>query len=163
MRAFNSVLAVLPLLVLGACDSARPSPALSPAATTETPVQTPTQTPAPTPGDPAQPAQACDVLVSFTSICCGVNQPLRERIDALIAADARVASFSTHSWGREGEFDLCLVTRDPAQAAGLTRDIAAVIASDNRAPPVHVSQGGKPQVGYRPPADLPSDQRLPGT
>lgn len=156
MRAFNSVLAVLPLLVLGACDSARPSPALSPAATTETPVQTPDQT-------PADPAQSCDVLVSFTSLCCGVNQPLRARIGELIAADARVASVSEHPWGREGEVDLCVRTRDPAQAAALTRDIAAVIASDGRAPPVHVSQGGKPQAGYRPPADLPSDQRLPGT
>ena len=110
-----------------------------------------------------QSARACSVLVSFASVCCGINQPLRTRIDELIASDDRVASMTVHPWGREGEIDLCLGTRSEADAAGLARDIVAVIHSDNRAPPVTVRQGGKPQVGYVTAPDLSVARPVPGS
>lgn len=150
----------LPLvLALCACDSARPSAVISNPATLEAPVQT---------LDPAKAnatpdAKACDVLVSFASVCCGINQPLQERINQLVASDVRIGSVTSHPWGREGEIDLCLHTRNEADAAGLARDIAAIIRSDNRAPPVTVRQGGKPQSGYVTPPDLSVEQRVPGT
>ena len=153
------IMAALPILMTGACEPPRPSPTTSFSETQEAPmppiVQSQTDlTPAP---------EACNVVVSFASICCGVNQPLQVRINDLVASDGRVASVSSHPWGREGEIDLCIRTRSAADAAGLTRDIGAIIASDERAPPVTVRQGGKPQAGYSPPADLSVEQRVPGT
>ena len=150
------LLIALPILTAGACEGAHPSPPTAPYQAESEPVQ------------PAMPVRTdvpgrCDVLVSFTSVCCGVNQPLQTRITDLVTSDARVASTSSHPWGREGEVDLCVRARSPRVADSLTRDISAAIASGGRGPPVTVRRGGKPQTGYTPPVDLSVEQRLPGT
>lgn len=149
------ILTVIPVLLLGACDAARPSPVTSSSEPGNATMQPAASNQATT--------ETCDVLVSFTSICCGVNQPVQTRINDLVASDSRVSSVKAHPWGREGEVDLCIRTHGAADAAGLIRDIQAIIASGQSGPPVSVLAGGKPQVGFTAPVDLSTDQRLPGT
>jgi hypothetical protein len=159
MMVRSLIMIALPILMAAACESPRPSSTTSFSETQEAPMQPIVQSQT----DPAHVPEMCNVVVSFTSVCCGVNQPLQARINDLVASDGRVASVSSHPWGPEGEIDLCIRTRSAVDAAGLTRDIEAVIASDERAPPVTVRQGEKPQAGYSPPADLSVEKRVPGT
>ena len=155
----KSIVVVLPVLSLWACDPVRSSSVISSVESQEAHVKLND----PLQAEAGETAELCNVVVSFTSVCSGVNQPLQIRVNDLVASDSRIVSTSMHPWGREGEVDMCLRTRNVADAGSLTRDIEAIIASDRRAPPVTVRQGVKPQTGYAPPADLSTDQRVPGT
>lgn len=75
---------------------------------------------------PVDPSQ-CDVVVSFGSVCCGIDQDTRAKITEYVSADRRVTGSSERRWGREGEIDLCLVTRSGADADSLVRDLAAMV------------------------------------
>jgi hypothetical protein len=52
------------------------------------------------------------LVVSFYSICCGIDHEARERLDKFIGqyekTKRRQLAKSTVNWGREGEIDYCL-------------------------------------------------------
>lgn len=159
MIFYKLAVAIFPILSLWACDPVRPSSVVSSFESREAYVQSIE----PTHISSEEAVDSCNVVVSFTSVCCGVNKPLETRINDLVASDVRVISSSAHPWGREGEVDLCVRTKNTADAGSLTRDIEAIIASDRRAPLVVVRQGGRPQAGDTPHRDLSTEQRVPGT
>lgn len=61
---------------------------------------------------PAMTAEGCDLIVSFGSKCCGIDQDAKTKISAFLADDDRVVDVSERRWGREGEVDLCVAIRD---------------------------------------------------
>lgn len=75
---------------------------------------------------PIDPSQ-CDVVASFGSVCCGIDQDTHAKITRYVSADRRVTGSSERRWGREGEIDLCLITRSGADADSLARDLTAMV------------------------------------
>ncbi|MBL0948466.1 hypothetical protein [Brevundimonas sp.] len=53
----------------------------------------------------------CTLVVRFASKCCGIDQQTRGRVADFLRSDPRVVSVTEHSWGREGEVDVCVQTR----------------------------------------------------
>lgn len=101
----------------------------------------------PMPDVPSGPAtgERCDVTVSFGSVCCGIDQPTKQRITEYVAADRRVSGTSERRWGREGEIDLCIATRSDPD--GLTRDLTARIPTrpeGSSTGTTHVYRGNAP-------------------
>jgi len=45
-------------------------------------------------------------VVSFNSVCCGTDHAASGRLDAALAGSK--AKVSGESWGKEGEFDVCV-------------------------------------------------------
>jgi hypothetical protein len=56
--------------------------------------------------------QTSRLVVSFYSICCGINQQAQEKLDAFIndygKAKGRQLTKKAAHWGKEGEIDYCL-------------------------------------------------------
>lgn len=56
--------------------------------------------------------QRARLIVSFSSICCGINHNAREKLDNFISnyekMRGRQLAKATVLWGREGEIDYCL-------------------------------------------------------
>jgi len=53
----------------------------------------------------------CDVTIRFASYGAGIDRSLAERVAAAVKSDRDVAGSQRKSWGREGEYDLCLTAR----------------------------------------------------
>lgn len=70
-------------------------------------------------------AERCDIVVSFGSVCCGIDQDARTRISVYLDGDRRVAGVSERRWGKEGEIDLCVAARSDTD--GLLSDLAAMV------------------------------------
>jgi hypothetical protein len=76
----------------------------------------------------------CTLTVAFSSYGAGIDNGARVRIEQLVRADRGVRAFSPHPWGREGEVNLCVLTRTNADAVRLSRRIRALIPAHPRGP-----------------------------
>lgn len=72
-------------------------------------------------------AQSCDIQVSFGSACCGIDSETFEKMKSLIMRAPEVSEALTWSWGKEGERDLCLRTKDAAGATKLYQALSAML------------------------------------
>lgn len=62
---------------------------------------------------------ACEVKVRFGSFASGIDRDAFTAIQDALSADERVAAVDVRTWGREGERDLCVALRRPADAAAV--------------------------------------------
>ena len=57
-------------------------------------------------------SQTRRLVVSFTSICCGIDREAKEKLDDFITkyekTNGKQLATSSVKWGREGEIDYCL-------------------------------------------------------
>lgn len=83
---------------------------------------------------PAEPAEACSVSVRFGSYAMGIDQGAAARIEALLSKSKDVKEVTRGGGGREGEYALCVIARDPAGAARLFDGIAALLPERPRGP-----------------------------
>jgi hypothetical protein len=65
------------------------------------------------------PNAVCDVQISFSSACCGINGRALEGVRATVGRAAGVTNAIEWSWGREGEKGICVKTATPAAADAL--------------------------------------------
>lgn len=79
-------------------------------------------------------AGTCNVTVRFGSYAMGIDAGAAASIDKLLAADPDVTGAGRSAWGREGEYTLCISTRDPAAANRLVGRIATLLPAQPRGP-----------------------------
>jgi hypothetical protein len=94
---------------------------------------------------------ACPLVITFASYGAGIDNPTRERVQALLVSDRRVAGFETSRWGREGEVTLCVRTRAPADAASLFNRVRGMLPPRPRGP---ISLSTRAGLTYSSPAPL---------
>jgi hypothetical protein len=82
---------------------------------------------------PAPEAARCDLTVSFGSYAMGIDKPALAAVRSLLA-DRAVRTVEERRWGMEGEMNLCVRTRQPADAELLLRRIRAVLPAAPRGP-----------------------------
>ena len=83
---------------------------------------------------PGPGADDCPLSIRFGSYAMGIDRPALAAVEALLAADAAVASVERRSWGLEGEVTLCARLSDEAAAEPLARRIAALLPAAPRGP-----------------------------
>jgi hypothetical protein len=83
---------------------------------------------------PADPVAACNVTVRFGSYAMGIDTATAAAVDALLAKSRDVKEVSRSSAGREGEYALCISTRDAAGAERLFASLAALLPERPRGP-----------------------------
>jgi len=76
----------------------------------------------------------CTLRVAFSSYGAGIDNAARARIERLVRTDRGVRAFTPHRWGREGEVNLCVLTRTHADAVRPSRRIRAMIPAHPRGP-----------------------------
>ena len=91
---------------------------------------------------PAEAEAACQVTVRFGSYAMGIDTGAAKAIDALLAGNADVTGVTRTGAGREGEYVLCVQTRDKAQAARLVEQIRPLLPAKPRGP-ISVEGPGK--------------------
>jgi hypothetical protein len=70
---------------------------------------------------------SCDVKVSFGSYGMGTDREAAKSIEAYIDGNASIKKNERHSWGLEGEYDLCLTIPSPAAADAAYTAIKAFV------------------------------------
>jgi hypothetical protein len=65
------------------------------------------------------PAARCDVTIKFGSYGAGIDRPLADKVATAIKADRDVARADRKPWGREGEYDLCLMAKPGRDARAM--------------------------------------------
>lgn len=80
----------------------------------------------------------CPLVVDFASYGAGVDDQLRQRVEALLSDDPAVRNVNHYTWGREGEVALCVEVASTEDAERLAQVIIALLPSKPRGP-VHVS------------------------
>jgi hypothetical protein len=89
------------------------------------------------------PAQAaCSVTVSFGSYAMGIDAGAAAAIDKLLASSKDVKTVTRTGGGREGEYALCVQTRNKADAARVVEQIRAILPAKPRGP-IRVEGAGK--------------------
>jgi hypothetical protein len=83
---------------------------------------------------PVEKAAACDVTIRFGSYAVGIDATTAAAIDKLLAGDRNVKEVTRSARGREGEYALCISTRDAAAAARLVDRIATLLPERPRGP-----------------------------
>lgn len=83
---------------------------------------------------PAGQEAACSVTVRFGSYAMGIDAATATAVDRLLSGNAAVKDVSRSSAGREGEYALCIATRDAAAARRLVEEIAALLPARPRGP-----------------------------
>ena len=83
---------------------------------------------------PPAPAAACSVTVRFGSYAMGIDTAAAAEIDTILAGNANVKSVTRSAWGREGEYTLCVATRDATGAVRLMKQLAAVLPQSPKGP-----------------------------
>jgi hypothetical protein len=94
---------------------------------------------------------ACVVRVDFTSLAAGPDYETWNTVRAYIAVSKDIHLAEAWTWGREGEFSLCLQIDEASRADTVVADLAAIIPKDpvGKAGPTHVirpSAGKPPQT-----------------
>jgi len=77
---------------------------------------------------------SCPLTIAFASYGAGIDNPLRERVQAMLVGDRSVTGFQADRWGREGEVTLCVRTRATPDAARLFHQVRALIPAQPRGP-----------------------------
>lgn len=83
---------------------------------------------------PVEPATGCSVTVRFGSYAMGTDTGTAAAVGKLLEGDRDVKEVSRSAAGREGEFALCISTRDTAAAARLFARIEALLPERPRGP-----------------------------
>ena len=83
---------------------------------------------------PADPAARCSITVSFGSYAMGIDTAAAAAVDKLLAENKAVNHVSRTGAGREGEYGLCISTRDAAASTRLFERIAALLPARPRGP-----------------------------
>jgi hypothetical protein len=83
---------------------------------------------------PAEAEAACHVTVRFGSYAMGIDAPAAAAIEKLVAGSPDVTAVSRLGEGREGEYALCVRTRDPGGAARLAERIRPLLPREPRGP-----------------------------
>ena len=83
---------------------------------------------------PAEQAADCSVTVRFGSYATGIDSAAAAAVDRLLAESPEVTNVSRSAAGREGEYGLCITTRDAAAASRLLHRIAALLPARPRGP-----------------------------
>ena len=91
---------------------------------------------------PAEPAAACSVTVRFGSYAMGIDAATAAAVDKLLAGSGDVTDVSRSAAGREGEYALCVATRDAAGAARIFNAVAALLPPKPRGP-IEVEGAGR--------------------
>jgi glutamate synthase domain-containing protein 2 len=91
---------------------------------------------------PAEAEAACQVTVRFGSYAMGIDSGAAKAIDALLAGSPDVTNITRTGAGREGEYVLCVQTRDKAKAARLVEQIRPLLPVKPRGP-ISVEGPGK--------------------
>ena len=77
---------------------------------------------------------ACSVTVRFGSYAMGIDAGAAAAIDKRVAADPNVTGVTREGAGREGEYALCIRTRDKAAAARLAQSLGPLLPAKPRGP-----------------------------
>jgi hypothetical protein len=83
---------------------------------------------------PVEPTAACSITVRFGSYAMGIDAPTAAAVDKLLAGNRDVKEVSRSAAGREGEYALCISTRDTAAAARLVEGIATLLPQRPKGP-----------------------------
>jgi hypothetical protein len=83
---------------------------------------------------PTEPVAACSVTIRFGSYAMGIDAATAAAVDKLIAGNRDVKEVSRSAAGREGEYALCISTRDAAAATRLFDRVAALLPERPRGP-----------------------------
>jgi hypothetical protein len=83
---------------------------------------------------PVEPAAACDVAIRFGSYAMGIDAATAAAVDKLLAGNRDVKEVTRSAQGREGEYALCISTREAAAAARLVDRIATLLPERPRGP-----------------------------
>jgi hypothetical protein len=83
---------------------------------------------------PVEPAAACSVTIRFGSYAMGIDTATAAAVDSLLAGNRDVKEVTRSAEGREGEYALCISTRDTAAAARLIDGIADLLPERPRGP-----------------------------
>ncbi len=86
------------------------------------------------PADTAADAAQCGVTVRFGSYAMGIDRGAAAAVDHLLAESREVKGVSRSAAGREGEYALCVSTRDAAGANRLFERIVALLPPKPRGP-----------------------------
>jgi hypothetical protein len=84
-------------------------------------------------------AAPCSVKIDFGSYCCGVDGETKAAMERYLQGARGVVSSTAERWGREGESTRCVVTRTPADAERIFRDLSAMVPPVARRGPVTVT------------------------
>jgi hypothetical protein len=79
-------------------------------------------------------AAACSVTIRFGSYAMGIDTASAAAVDNQLADNEDVTSVARSGAGREGEYALCVSTRDTAAAARLVDRITALLPLKPRGP-----------------------------
>lgn len=84
------------------------------------------------------------VIVSFTSICCGIDQEAVRIVDEVLDHLAFDKNVTRRPWGREGEFDLCISTDNKLAAERVFHTLVLSVPINPTRPPTTIRiPGGK--------------------
>jgi hypothetical protein len=83
---------------------------------------------------PVEPAAACSVTIRFGSYAMGIDGATAAAVDKLLAGNRDVKEVTRSAEGREGEYALCISTRDAGAAARLVERMAALLPERPRGP-----------------------------
>jgi hypothetical protein len=77
---------------------------------------------------------ACHVTISFGSYAMGIDREAAAAIEAMLAGSADAEEVTRTGGGREGEFALCVQSRDKAAALRLVERIRPLLPAKPRGP-----------------------------
>ena len=80
------------------------------------------------------PAAACSVTIRFGSYAMGIDGATEAAVEKLLADNRDVKEVTRSAAGREGEYALCISTRDAAATARLFDGVAALLPERPRGP-----------------------------
>ena len=83
---------------------------------------------------PSDAQAACDVTISFSSYAMGIDRKAAEAIEKLLAGSADAQEVTRSGGGREGEYALCVQSRDKAAASRLVERIRPLLPAKPRGP-----------------------------
>lgn len=98
---------------------------------------------------PAPAEAACSVTISFGSYAMGIDAGAAAAIDELLASSSVVKAVTRTGAGREGEYALCVQTRNKAAAARLVEQIRPLLPAKPRGPISVESPGDRIDVPKR--------------
>lgn len=76
----------------------------------------------------------CSLTVSFGSFAMGIDRGAAARIEPAILGHPGVRSVTRHRWGMEGEYTLCVQTREDADAEALFEQLRPLVPKAPRGP-----------------------------
>lgn len=71
----------------------------------------------------AEKDKLCDITVMFGSHCCGTDHATYQKVKSLLEDKKEFVSYRRIPWGREGEFTLCISSKDASEIKPLYQRI----------------------------------------